>query len=63
MVSLTGAVVSKKVTETHKGKFKIDKNNFLSVMAYTCLTVRQTSRAGTKVGHSDPITLNGWVIA
>ena len=63
MVSLTGAVVSKKVTETCKGKFKLDRNKFLSIMAYTCLTVRQTSQTETKVGHSDPITLNGWVIA
>jgi len=33
MVSLTGAVVSKKVTETYKGKFKLDRNKFLSIMA------------------------------
>ena len=63
MVSLTGAVVSKKVTETCKGKFKLDINKFLSIMAYTCLTVRQTSRAETKFGHNDPIILNGKVIA
>jgi len=28
MVSLTGAVVSKNVTETHKGKFKLDITSF-----------------------------------
>ena len=63
MVSLTGAVVSKKVTETYKGKLKLDENKFLSIMAYACLTVRRTCQAETKVGHSDPITLNGLVIA
>jgi len=63
MVSLTGAVVSKKVTETCKGKFKLDINKFLSIMAYTCLTVRHTSRAEMKVGHNDPIILHGKVIA
>jgi len=63
MVSLTGAVVSKKVTETCKGKFKLDINKFLSIMAYTCLTVRHTSLAETKVGHNDPIILHGKVIA
>ena len=63
MVSLTGAVVSKKVTETCKGKFKLDINKFFSIMAYTFLTVRQTSRAETKVGHNDPIILHGKVIA
>jgi len=63
MVSLTGAVVSKKVTETYKGKFKLDINKFLSIMAYTCLTVRQTCRAETKVGHNDPMILNGKFIA
>ena len=63
MVSLTGAVVSKKVTETCKGKFKLDINKFLSIMAYTCLTVRHTSRAETKVGHSDPVVPRGRAIA
>jgi len=63
MVSLTGAVVSKKVTETHKGKFKFNKNKFSSVMAYTCLTVRHTSQTETKVGHNDPMILNELVIA
>lgn len=32
-------------------------------MANTCLTVRQTSQAETKVGHNDPIVLNGKAIA
>ena len=28
-------------------------------MVYVCLTVRLTDRAGTKVGHSDPMILYG----
>jgi hypothetical protein len=32
-------------------------------MVKTCLTERPTSRSETKVGHSDPITLSGKVIA
>ena len=32
-------------------------------MAEECLTVRLTSRAGTKVGVSDPVIPCGWVIA
>ena len=32
-------------------------------MAKNCLTVRLTSRTGTKVGHSDPIFLYGQIIA
>ena len=33
------------------------------VMVCVCLTVRETPRAETKVGHSDPVTLCGKVIA
>jgi Family of unknown function (DUF6467) len=32
-------------------------------MVKNCLTVRQTSQAGTKVGHSDPVVLCGKAIA
>ena len=32
-------------------------------MAYTCLTVRLTNRAGTKVGHSDPVVFSEKAIA
>jgi len=35
----------------------------LSVMAYTCLTVRLTNQTGTKVGHSDPVIFCEKVIA
>ncbi len=34
-----------------------------SAMAKACLTARPTSRAGTKVGHSDPVVLYGRAIA
>ena len=32
-------------------------------MAKGCLTARDTTRAGAKAGHSDPVILNGRVIA
>jgi len=32
-------------------------------MAYVRLTVRLTNRAGTEVGHSDPVILCGKIIA
>nr|AOE14051.1 hypothetical protein [uncultured bacterium] len=38
-------------------------NHTQSVMAQECLTVRLTSRTGSKDGHSDPVILYGWVIA
>ena len=38
-------------------------NHATSVMAKTCLTVRESSRTGTKVGHSDPAILYGRVVA
>ena len=38
-------------------------NRQFSVMAQGCLTARVTTRAGTKVGHSDPVVLNGRAIA
>ena len=63
MVSLAGAAIFKKVTKIYKSKFKLDRNKLLSIMAYTCLTVRHTGRAETKVGHNDPIILHGKVIA
>ena len=34
-----------------------------SAMAKACLTARPTSRADTKVGHSDPVALHGRAIA
>jgi hypothetical protein len=35
----------------------------VSVMAQASLTARRTGRAGTKVGHSDPVVLYGRAIA
>ena len=61
--SLTGVVASKRVTEASKGTLSTVGNRAKSAMAQGCLTVRQTSRAGTKVGHSDPVVPNGRAIA
>ena len=51
---MTGAVASKRVTEALKGWFSTDGNRALSANAKTNLTARETFRAGTKVGVSDP---------
>ena len=61
--SLTGAVSSQSVTEEHKGVLGTVGNRADSVKAEERLTARQTSRAGTKVGLSDPVVLNGRAIA
>ena len=61
--SLTGAVASKKVTEAREGSLRLIGNQPLSVMAQGSLTARQTSRADTKVGHSDPVVPHGRAIA
>ena len=61
--SLTGAVSSKRGTEEHKGILGAVGNRTDSVKAKGCLTVRGTSRAGTKVGLSDPVVLHGRAIA
>ena len=42
-----------------EGKLKLDGNQLESVMVEACLTVRLTSQAETKVGHSDPGVLGG----
>ena len=60
---MTGAVASERVTEVFKGHLRLDGNQPKSVMVEDGLTARLTGRAGTKVGHSDPVTLNGRVIA
>ena len=52
--SLTGAVASEKVTEALKGWLSTDGNRAKSVNAKASLTARQTCRAVTKVGVSDP---------
>ena len=54
MGSLTGAVASQRVTEAPKGSLKMVGNHLKSAKAKGSLTARQTCRAGTKVGLSDP---------
>ena len=61
--SLTGAVSSQRVTEEHEGALSMVGNHAKSVKAKARLTARQTRRAGTKVGHSDPVVLYGRAIA
>ena len=62
MGSLTGAVSSKNVTAEPKGWLKAVGNRLWSVKAEASLTVRETFRAGTKVGLSDPVVLHGKAI-
>ena len=61
--SLTGAVASKRVTEAFKGQLSADGNRAMSANAEAGPTVRPTSRAGTKVGLSDPAVLCGKAVA
>ena len=61
--SLTGAVASQRVTEAPKGTLRLDGNQSTSANAEACLTVRPTSRTGTKVGISDPAVPNGRAVA
>ena len=60
---MTGAVASQRVTEASKGSLRLDGNQPESAKAEGSLTVRLTSRAGTKVGLSDPVALCGRAIA
>ncbi len=61
--SLTGAVSSQRVTEEYEGALSMVGNHAMSIMVEVRLTARQTCRAGTKVGHSDPAILYGRVVA
>ena len=61
--SLTGAVASQRVTEAREGGLRAVGNRSLSAMAEASLTARLTSRAETKVGHSDPVVPSGRAIA
>ena len=61
--SLTGAVASQRVTEAPKGTLRLVGNQSSSAIAEGCLTARPTSRAGTKVGNSDPAVQNGMAVA
>ena len=61
--SLTGAVASQRVTEAPKGTLSLYGNQVDSANAEACLTARPTSRAGTKVGISDPAVPYGRAVA
>ena len=61
--SLTGAVSSQRVTEESKGTLSLVGNQASSVKVEGCLTARPISRAGTKVGLSDPVVPYGRAIA
>ena len=61
--SLTGAVSSQRVTEEYKGTLSLVGNQASSVKVEGCLTARPISRAGTKVGLSDPVVPYGRAIA
>ena len=61
--SLTGAVASQRVTEAPKGTLRLVGNQLKSANAEACLTVRATTRTGTKVGISDPAVPNGRAVA
>ena len=61
--SLTGVVASKSVTEASQGPLSANGNRAKSAVAKAGLTGRHTSRAGTKVGQSDPAVLYGWAVA
>jgi hypothetical protein len=61
--SLTGAVACERVTEAPKGPLRLNGNQPLSVKAEGGLTARQTGRAETKVGLSDPTALSGKAVA
>ena len=60
---MTGAVASERVSEALKGSLRMVGNHLKSAKAEGSLTVRQTSRAETKVGLSDPVVLSGKAIA
>lgn len=59
MGSLTGAIDSYSATESYKGTLTSDGNRSVRANPKACLTVRPTSRAGTKVGVSDLPMLYG----
>ena len=61
--SLTGAVSSKRVTEEYEGALNAVGNRMVRIKAKGRLTARQTRRAGSKDGHSDPVVLYGRAIA
>jgi Family of unknown function (DUF6467) len=60
---LTGAVASQRVTEARNGPLKADGNRLARATAQGGLTARETARAGTKVGRSDPTVPGGRAVA
>ena len=63
MDSFTGAVPCQRVTQGYKGWLITNGNREERTMLKASLTARVTARAGTKVGLSDPVVLNGRAIA
>ena len=61
--SFTGAVSSQRVTEEYEGWLNLVGNQVSSIWIEASLTVRDTSRADTKVGPSDPVVECGIAIA
>ena len=61
--SFTGAVSSQRVTEESKACLIVVGNHESSVKVQGRLTARPTSRAGTKVGFSDPAVESGIAVA
>jgi hypothetical protein len=61
--SLIGAISSQKVTEECKGTLSPVGNRAASVNVEGCLTASVITRAGTKVGVSDPVVPYGRAIA
>ncbi len=60
---MTGAVASKKATEAREGGLRLVGNQLAGARAKARLTVRETSRAETKVGPNDQVVLCGKAIA
>ncbi len=60
---MTGAVASQNVTEAPNGSLRVDGNHPGRAKAQGSLTARQTGRAGTKVGLSDPTVASGSAVA
>ena len=63
MGSLTGAAASQRVTEAPKGSLRMVGNHLKSAKVEGSLTARETTRAGTKVGLSDPTVPHGRAVA
>src|SRR5690625_3842758 len=61
--SLTGAVACQGATEALKGSRRMVGNHSQRVKAEESLTARLASRAGMKVGLSDPVVPHGRAIA